>query len=227
MRPFLTLLFIVILSGCAAPRANYAPMSQAISEPPLNSINTISIGDIMVRQGEYTEHDAIFVSHPINAGAYTIQPGNYLKTGEESGAEFYYPGGSEPGRVDKSMFADNWSSVIIKNHGSPQICVLTVYGTSITTCNDGSNFQRRKVSSLQRDSFQQTLIYSGKIGNKVNVAYREFSNSLARPAFNNNVEYDISESKIVGYKGAQFEIIEATNQHIKFRLIKNFNSATR
>lgn len=227
MKLFLSLLFFIILGGCAAPRANYAPTSQAISEPPLNSINTIAIGDIMVRQGEFTEHEAIFVSQPISAGAYTIQPGNYLKTGQEVGVEFYYPGGSEPGRVDKSMFADNWSSVIIKNSGVLEICVLTVYGTSITTCNNGSNFQRRKVSSLQRDSFQQTLIYNGKIGNKVNIAYREFSNSLARPAFNNNVEYDLSESKIVSYKGAQFEIIEATNQHIKFRLIKNFNSATR
>lgn len=227
MKIFVSFLFFIILSGCAAPRANYTPISQAISEPPLNSINTISIGDIMVRQGEYTEHDAIFVSSPISAGPYTIQPGNYIKTGEEEGIEFYYPSGAEPGRVDKSMFADNWSSVILKNSGSSQICVLTVYGTSITTCNNGNNFQRRKVSSLQRDSFQQTLIYSGKIGNKVNVAYREFSNSLARPAFNNNVEYDLSESNIVGYKGAQFEIIEATNQHIKFRLIRNFNSAIR
>lgn len=81
--------------------------------------------------------------------------------------------------------------------------------------------------SLHRDSFQQTLLYSGKVGNKINIGYREFSNSLARPAFNNNVEYDLSESKTIAYKGAQLEILEATNQHIKFRLIKNFNSAVR
>ncbi len=81
--------------------------------------------------------------------------------------------------------------------------------------------------SFHRDSFQQTLLYSGKVGNKINIGYREFSNSLARPAFNNNVEYDLSESKTIAYKGAQLEVLEATNQHIKFRLIKNFNSAAR
>lgn len=78
---------------------------------------------------------------------------------------------------------------------------------------------------LTHDSFQQTLIYSGKVGNKINIGYREFSGSIARPAFNNNVEYDLSESTTIGYKGAQLEIIEATNQYIKYRVIKNFNSA--
>lgn len=227
MIKLLPIIFIVFVAGCATPKANYSPVSQAISEPPLDSINTISVGDIMLRQGEYTEHEAVFVPQSINAGAYTIQPGHYLKTGEDGGTEFFYPGGAEPGRVDKVALADNWSSVIVRKGMTPQICVLTVYNTAITTCNSGNLFQRRKVANLSRDSFQQTLIYSGKIGNKINIAYREFSNSMARPAFNNDVEYDLSESRTIGYKGAKLEVLEATNQYIKFKLITNFNPATR
>jgi len=181
----------------------------------------------MLRQGEYSEHDAIFVTQRINAGVYTINLGNYLKTGEDESLEFFYPsGGEQPGRVDKPAFADNWSSVIV-HKDSQKICVLSVYGTAITTCNTGNLFQRRKVPSMQRDSFQQTLIYSGRVGNKINIAYREFSNSLARPAFNNNVEYDLSESKVIGYKGAQLEILDATNQFIRYRVVRNFNAAVR
>ncbi|MCD0195610.1 hypothetical protein K1T77_12420 [Acinetobacter baumannii] len=44
-----------------------------------------------------------------------------------------------------------------------------------------------------------------------------------RPAFNNDVEYDLSQSKEIGYKGALLEIIEATNQDIKYKVIRNFN----
>jgi len=69
------------------------------------------------------------------------------------------------------------------------------------------------------------LIYSGKVGNKINVAYREFSNNLARPAFNNTVQYDLDESNIIGYKGARIEVIEATNEYIKFKVLLNFNKA--
>ncbi|NJD24855.1 MAG: hypothetical protein FIB06_05560 [Betaproteobacteria bacterium] len=227
MKTIFLIAFSVVLTACTTPRANYSPVPQAISEPPLNSISTVSVGDTMLRQGEFTEHEAIFVPAAIPAGLYTIQPGYYLKTGEDGSTEFYYPGGPQAGRVDKPAIADNWSNVIIRNGNPTQICVLTVYGLAITTCNSENKFKRQKVDGFQRDSFQQTLIYSGKSGNKINIAYREFSNSLARPAFNNNVEYDLSDSKIIAYKGAQLEILEATNQHIKFKLLKNFNAAVR
>lgn len=75
-------------------------------------------------------------------------------------------------------------------------------------------FNRVTKAIATDESFQQTLIYSGKIGQKINVGYREFSGSVARPAFCNDVEYDLSESTTIGYKGARLEIIEATNDHV-------------
>lgn len=79
----------------------------------------------------------------------------------------------------------------------------------------------KKMSQFQ-DSFQQTLIYSGKVGNKINISYREFSNDMARPAFNNEAEYDLSESNQIGYKGAVIDVLEADNTKITYRLIRNF-----
>jgi hypothetical protein len=66
------------------------------------------------------------------------------------------------------------------------------------------------------------LIYNGRIGDKINVGYREFSNSLARPAFNNDVEYDLSASRTIGYKGAQIEVIDANNNSITYRVLRTF-----
>jgi len=90
---------------------------------------------------------------------------------------------------------------------------------------DKADYEKKKYPVASPDSFQQTLIYSGKVGNKINIGYREFSGSLARPAFNNEVEYDLSESKVIGYKAARIEVIEATNQSIKYKVIQNFNRA--
>ena len=55
------------------------------------------------------------------------------------------------------------------------------------------------------------------------LGYREFSNDKARPAFNNDVEYDLNSSKIIGYKGARIEVIEADNQNITYKVLSNFN----
>ena len=44
-------------------------------------------------------------------------------------------------------------------------------------------------------------------------------------AFNNDVEYDLRESSVIGYKGARIEVVEATNEHIKYKVIQNFSRA--
>ena len=225
MKNIILVFLIAVLSGCATPDFNYRPETTKISEPPLDSINTVYMGDVMLRQGRYTEHDSIHLNETIGIGwSYDLHPGYYLKKGEDKNTETYYPGGGdEAGYVKKAALSDSWSAVMAYKE-KDKLCIITVFNA--ITCKNTSNFERRKKPILTKDSFQQTLIYSGKIGNKVNIGYREFSNSHARPAFNNDVEYDLASSKIIGYKGARVKIIEATNELIKYKVIRNFNNAT-
>lgn len=218
------LLVMAVLAGCASPQYNYMPVTTAISEPPVGSISTARIGDTMLRQGRYTEHDALYLPSMAEIGwAYTLYPGYYLKDGEDAEAEFFTPGRSDDGgRVQKAALADPWKSVMTKK-GTAQVCVVTAF--NVATCSTVQNAQRTKRPVLSQDSLQRTLLYNGRVGSKINIGYREFSSNMARPAFNNNVEYDLSESNRIGYKGAELEVLEATNQHIKFRLIRNFNAA--
>jgi len=220
----IVLFSLLVMTGCASPKYNYMPNVTAISEPPLNTIQTSHVGDVLLRQGKYKEHEAIYLPAKVDVSlAYSLFAGYYLKHGEDESAEYYLPGGGdEAGHVDKAALADPWKSVMAKK-GSQTLCVVTAFNT--TSCDDNVNFERRKKTVLTQDSFQQTLIYSGRVDNKINIGYREFSGNLARPAFNNNVEYDLTESPTIGYKGALIEVIDATNQYIKYRVINNFNNA--
>lgn len=101
------------------------------------------------------------------------------------------------------------------------IGIVTIFNVHVDSKGNG-NVSRVKLPTLAHNSFQQTLIYSGRIGDRITLGYREFSNNMARPAFNNDVEYDLNESKIVGYKGARVEVIKATNQEIKYKVLSNF-----
>ena len=216
----------ILMSACATPKSNYMPQVTATSTPQIGTINISQVGDELLKQGKYKEHDAIKVLSPLKAGwAYTINPGYYLKQGEDETAEYYRPGGGDDaGFVVKAALADNWQSIMMKK--DPRVlCIVTVF--NVAACGDGTDFEKVKKPVLTEDSFQRTLIYSGKVGNKINVGYREFSGNYARPAFNNNVEYDLSESNTIGYKGALLEVIEATNQYIKYKVLKNFNEASQ
>lgn len=213
-----------VSGGCVSPQYNYAPRSVDVSEPPVGSVSTARIGDTMLRQGKYREHDAIFIRAAKNVTwAYTLHPGYYLKDGEDAKGEYFSPGrGEDGGRIEKSFLADPWKSVLARKN-KPEICVVTAF--NVAACKPAPELERTKRPVLADDTFQQTLIYNGRVGSKINIGYREFSNNTARPAFNNEVEYDLNESTIIGYKGAELEVVEATNQHIKFRLITNFNDA--
>lgn len=214
-----------ILGGCATPDYNYRSELIEISNPPLDVISVAYVGDEMLRQGKYSEHDAIYLPHLVETSwAYDIQPGYYLKQGEDYNSETYLPGNeSGSGRIDKAFLADPWQAVMAYKD-KPTLCVITVF--SATVCETNAEFQRTKRPTLTEKSFQQTLIYSGKLGDKINIGYREFSNNLARPAFNNDVEYDLNSSKVIGYKGARIEVLEATNEMIKYKVIRNFNPAS-
>jgi len=78
----------------------------------------------------------------------------------------------------------------------------------------------KKVKVLK---LKQEFIYSGKIGNSIKFIYREFIDNLARPSFTQDIQYDLDESSIVGFKGLKIEVISATNSLIKYKIISPFN----
>ena len=215
---------IIFVTGCVTPQYNYTPQFTQISEPLIDSVNTVFVGDEMLRQGQYTPHDAIYLQDNIKINwAYTLLEGYYLKQGEDNISEFYEPHkGEQGGGVEKAVLADQWKSIQAYKQKS-KLCVVTIF--NVASCKNSNQFKRTDKLVVTNDNFQQTLIYSGRVGSKIKISYREFSNNYARPAFNNDVEYDLSDSNIIGYKGSKLEIIEATNEYVKYRTIKNFNHA--
>lgn len=79
-----------------------------------------------------------------------------------------------------------------------------------------------ELSARDNQSVQQTLIYSGSVGKKVNISYRKFNEGFARDAFTNDVEYDMEESNVIGYKGARIEVLDYDNRTIKFKVLRHF-----
>lgn len=217
----------IVLGGCVSPQYNYRPKAVDISDPPLNAVVIRSVGEPMLRQGTFVEHDGIQLSEPIKVGSlgnYTFSTGHYLKHGESSAGKFYKPSNElGSGSVKAGGLADPFQTILIQAEDG-KICGVTVFNAK--TCTDAVGVREVKVPIASADAFQQTLLYSGKVGNKISISYRESSGSMARPAFNHDAEYDLTESNVIGYRGATLEVIEANNQEIRYRVLRNFNAAT-
>lgn len=211
--------FASVLYGCASPVYNAQSTISKVSKPPIDSINTVSVGDKMLVQGTLRESEALVISETAKVSAYTIPVGQYAKTGENEQGKYFSPISVSGVPIRQNPFVDPFK--VIMTTPENKLCVVTVFNGKV--CRDNENFSIKNITTANEDSFQQTLIYSGKVGNKINIGYREFSSNIARPAFNNDVEYDLGESKKIGYKGALLEILNATNQDITYKVIANFN----
>jgi len=76
--------------------------------------------------------------------------------------------------------------------------------------------------SVSDPSYVQQIIYNGRVGNSLKFIYREFAGDYIRPAFTQEIQYDLSLSNTIGFKSLKLEVLEATNTEIRYRLLENF-----
>lgn len=215
MRLRFVLMVATLSSGCVTVQYNGADTTvKAVDYPEVGSVVTANVGDQLLAKGTITEERVLAVTTAIDGACFDIPAGAYKQVGFDQRNDFYSASG-----VVGAPLCDPVSALSVEKIDSAKLCVVTVFGGK--ACYEGI-FERKTRLSERGESFQQTLIYSGRIGDKINIGYREFTNNLARPAFNNDVEYDLAASRTIGYKGAQLEVIDANNNSITYRVLKNF-----
>ena len=85
-----------------------------------------------------------------------------------------------------------------------------------------ARYEEYTKTELKGVSFIQEFLYNGRVDNALKFVYREFSGDLARPAFTQEIQYDLDQSNTIGFKSLRIEIIEATNTNITFKVLQTF-----
>ena len=171
--------------------------------------------------------EALKLNQVVKVSGYTLSPGYFPKTGED--ADSYYfsfspvsisdGNGNQLGSLQKGVLQDPAQSVEVQKQGN-KLCVITVF--NLHSCKSGKPFEITSYRQSGDASFQQTLYYNGRVGEKINIGYREYSGDMARPAFSNEVEYDLSVSNSFSYKGAKIVVHNADNNQIEYTVVQNF-----
>lgn len=181
----------------------------------------------MVISGQAVVADAIFVPREMVISMYTITPGYFKKVGKTDAGEFFFAGGgADGGQVVPHTIADPAQGLIVRAKDGA-LCVVTVFNflpcdrpQAAVTFPSAEGFERR-TRTVPGDASQQALIYNGRDGNRIRLLYRAVSTPLA-PAVSNQVEYDVSASPVIEYRGARIEVLEATTRSIRYRLLQQF-----
>jgi len=219
-----------VLSLLAASDTVYAGeklMYQEVTDnkPDVGVSTTVYLGDRMLEQrhGQYKEcivpnfsHDAKKIGgwlltirqgepickNTIDADSYTP---NYIN-GRSSAAEHIY---------DIKLKEDK--------DGTYKIC-LTSMGMNATCAKEktSADFDAGPWFVYSKNSFQQTIEYSGRSGDILKFNYSEFTDNYARQAFTREFQVDLSQGNVAAYKGAVIEIESATNSSINYKVVRNF-----
>lgn len=71
--------------------------------------------------------------------------------------------------------------------------------------------------------YKQEFIFNGRVANNLKFIYREYVEDLARPSFTQELQYDLNESKIIGFKGMRLEVVNATNTNLDYKILSSFS----
>jgi hypothetical protein len=236
----LALSVALVMSGCGTVIKSehlirsFTPMyhSPSISDyPAIGEVKTVEVGESLVGKDKQTSIPAIDIEQAIvlpaeNLGkkfTITMLPGRYIESGKDGVGKFYQ---AKEGKalVDNAPLAYK-SGIYVKddNPKDTEFYANSNQSKPISYPRGDIPFTRSVHQTRDELSFKKELVYTGISQNVVSILYREFNNDMARPAFSQDLKYDLSESKVVGYRGARFEIIKATNQGLTYKTLKQLD----
>jgi hypothetical protein len=237
----ISILVVMFIQGCGTVRPTmsehlkrtYTPTyySPSISSyPVIGEINTVEVGESLVWKDKQTTIPAVdieqTIEHPAenlgNKCTLKLLPGRYVEKGKDAFGKFYEGKTGNVLSIGQSITtAEGGIYVTDLDPKKTEIYFLpAASSTPLSYERDCIPFKRSFHQERNELSLKKELVYTGISQNVVSILYREFKDDIARPAFSQDLKYDLSEGKIVGYRGARFEIIKATNQGLTYKALK-------
>jgi hypothetical protein len=212
--------------------APIAPTPKRIDTPQANVEAKVELGESLVDKFFVVTRPAIVLQTPVihsgvNVGrsfTMTIPSGKLVAEGVDYRGTFYVPAGTVTFSSMGGMIQVKGGVIVPNSGGQP-----SVFWQAPDTGEYLSDATRVFAYRLTNDeifvsgSLKQELVYNGRSGNTVKFLYRELKDDYMRPAFTQEVTYDLNMGEVIGFKGARFKVLDASNTELKYVLIKPFD----
>jgi hypothetical protein len=214
---------VAFVSGCASYRP-IQPERTQINFPEANTTTTKELGDTLLLKLHEFKNDAIEVFNPISVSILTYPAGTYVAMGESDDGNLVFYEANIMSSLGYSPRKGGFAIPKSNHEGR----INNVIGWQVSPKNGWAetdksiSFLRKKSRQLGLPFLKLELIYNGKVGSNIKFLYRELSNNMMRTPFTQDIQYDLNESKTIGFKGARIDIIKATNRQIEYIVRKPF-----
>lgn len=221
-KKLLILTIILTLHSCAVVFTPVSLERKSYNDAPIGETIEKEIGESLVTKGQEDYQEAVKIKKPKNFNVQMISfpydDGEILPlSGMYKNWKLYY---------NKNKAHTNTLGVAVHKEDENHISIFSRSGAGFSVFGLKNRIEATKTTYTNpncENCYKQELVYNGKSGNTVRFMYREYVNNMARPAFSQDLQYDLSESKIIGIKGLRMEVFSAGNTKIKYKIIKSFD----
>lgn len=213
MRRLIVVPVLLALTSCATVQTK-APESSRGAFPEIGARTTVSVGEVMVTEYDYlaiggaTLRDEVSGSFWMGRGR--LDAGTVLMPAVSSGQDVYCRAQQclrdtdGDGRFDQASTMNAFGLLVNRSDISP-----AAYRVSDTTIKDGHKYE---------------LIYQGIDNGVVRIAYREFTENLARPAYSQDLTYTLTPGADteVRFRKMSATVHAADNNSIQYTVQSGF-----
>ncbi|PHS36636.1 MAG: hypothetical protein COA91_12120 [Robiginitomaculum sp.] len=220
-------LVVGLLSACATTGEMIAPEISRINFPEINTANSVRIGESMLKKSKVYAFDALETNELYKWGdgiflkKFTIPPQKLKATSKIKDRIFYQA--DEAYQYDTLLGKSLTISGFCISQDDPVDWKLYIQGRCTYGIKNPPNHSFTKAYDSRKPSLTRELVYNGRVGNDVKIIYRELSNDLMRPAFQQNLQYDMNQSKEIAFREVLIEVVTADNKEIKYVVTSHFD----
>ena len=208
----------------------FHPVAETIYFPEIGVESEVEIGQTIVSKAKQLVHPALEVGSDLSfkvesgffsntwSGTATIKKGKIKRYFSHEEGVFY--------RADSATFTfaagtmDQEGGVFVPNDAN-QPSLPWTFSKAVVYFGDAPVVTTpTSIKTFEADSFVKELVYGGVSQGTVAISYREFADKTARPAFTQELKYDLSEGDVIGFRGARFKIIKAGNVSLRYVVLK-------
>jgi hypothetical protein len=217
----------LLLGACVSTQA-ILPKTQIIDAPALNEVNTAELGETVVEKGRLRTFDGLDLENQLQWGdgflltRYTIAPGRLRARQQDSKHIYFYSENMTSYDAILGTTPYMAGGLCRQIDGSGPIRGFIQAGRCNMNWNATPQVEETQIYDVDSPGFRQELIYNGRSGDTLKFLYREFSGDMMRPPFSQDVQYDLTESSTIGFRGARIEVLDATNTQLRYRVMTSF-----
>lgn len=165
--------------------------------------------------------DTYRIATILRAGTYSlyskdISGGNYFKS--KMRMPLIYKSIKDPTKIDSN--GDYFGGIHVSASGVTSVFFIWDGNAEPSKLYAAPDIKYKTVTAeidLPQENLQKELVYSGLSQSTITIRYREYWKGISRSDYFQEVKYDLSQGKAIGFRESRFEIVEATNTAITYR----------